>query len=267
MPAIPLLVASLADVLMGGLFAYIGRAIAKRPVGPEARLAARAFSLWWFSIGFLVAADGLRGFAGSYDLLSRPSIASAFVVVFELWIVVLSAAMAGLLLYLAYLYQGSTRLAVPLAIFYGAWAAIAIWQTAIAGPTFVPGRFVTLVEYTTPLADWVELAFFLLLYVPQIVAIVLYLRLLPQVRSREARVRMLATGLGLALWIGSNLAAAILDAIDADAWQIAKRAIGLVVSLAILATYAPPAPLAREKGPSNGRPRDEALARRVRELV
>lgn len=267
MPAIPLLVASLADLLMGALFAYIGRAIAKRTVSAEARLAARAFAAWWYAIGTLVAVEGVRGIVGSYGLLSRADVANVFVVAFGAWIVVLGVAMASLLLYLAYLYRGNTRLAIPLAVFYAAWAAIAIWQTSLAGPIFVLSRYATLVEYEAPLAAWVELAFFLLLYAPQIVAIALYLRLFPRVVGREARLRMLAIGVGLGVWIGSNLVAAILDLIPADGWQIARRGIGILVSLAILATYTPPTPLRPGEARREPTRLDEALARRVRELV
>lgn len=267
MVAAPLLFASVVDVLMGALFAYAGVAIARRPVGPEARLASRGFSLWWYAVGTLVVIEGARGIVASFDLLSRPFATNVFLALWFLWIALLGAAMWGLLVYLTYIYRGTDRAAWPLALFYGAWSALAIWQTAIAGPLFTPGNYTTLVTYETPLAKWAELAFFLFLYVPQIGAIALYLRLYTRVGPREARTRMLAIGLGLAAWIGSNLVVALLDVIETDAWQIAKRVIGLVVSILILATYAPPAPASRPPSARELALRSDAMAARLRELI
>lgn len=267
MVAVALLGASLADVLMGILFAYAGRRIARRSVGVEGRLAARGFATWWYAIGILVAIEGARGIAASYGLLAQPSVTMLFLVIWYFWIVVLSAAMWGLLVYVSYLYRGTLTIAAPLALFYSAWAAIAIWQSARAGPIFVPSEFVTLVTYETPMASWVEIAFFAFLYLPQLVGIALYLGLYTRVTTRQARVRMLAIGIGLAMWLGSNLIAAVLAVLDTSEWQIAKRVLGLTVSIVILASYAPPAPVGPPPSRSDLRSRAEAMEARLRELV
>lgn len=267
MVAVPLLAASLADVLMGALFAYIGRRIAQRKVSVDARLAARGFATWWYAIGFLVTVEGARGIVASYGLLSISGVTTAFLVTWYVWVIVLSAAMWGLLVYVAYLYRGTRAIATPLAFFYSAWAAIAIWQSASAGPIFVPSEFVTLVAYETPLASWVELAFFVFLYLPQLVGIALYLGLFRRLSTRQARVRMLTIGLGLALWLGANLVAAVFGLIETSEWQIAKRVLGLAVSVAILASYAPPAPVGPPASRSEIRSRSEAMQARLRELV
>jgi hypothetical protein len=267
MVAVPLLAASLADVLMGALFAYAGRTIAQRKVGVEARRAARGFSTWWYAIGFLVGVEGARGIVASYGLLSISAVTTAFLVIWYVWVIVLSAAMWGLLVYVAYLYRGTRTIAAPLAFFYSAWAAIAIWQTARAGPMFVPSEFVTLVVYETPLASWVEIAFFAFLYLPQLVGIALYLGLFRRVTTRPARARLLAIGLGLAVWLGANLVAGVLDLIETSEWQVAKRVLGLAVSIVILASYGPPAPAGPPPSRGEIRSRSEAMGARLRELI
>lgn len=269
MALVSLLVASLADVLMGALFAYVGLAIGRRHVTPDARIASIGLRLWWFGIGFLTASDGVRGVVASVGDLEAPWARVTFLAVWYVWTIVLSASMWGLIVYVAYLRTGTHRIEAPLAIVYIVWAIVAVGVTATAGPLFTPTPLTTLVSYQTPLATWVELAFFFVLYLPQLVSIALYLRILRRIDEREARFRVLVTGIGLGLWIGMNLLAAILDLFSTESWQVTKRVLGLAVSVSILLAHVPPPGLRRwfERPSPSRETRRAELDARVRQLV
>lgn len=266
MVAVGLLLASAADVLMGVLFALVGSAIWRRHVTPDARQAARAFTLWWYGIGALVVVEGARGIVASVGALDTLLFAALFQAAWYAWVFILAASMWGLLTYLLYLYTGSYRGEITLAIFYGAWAAVAIWQTALAGPTFRPTQLATLVEYRVPLPAWVQALFFLTLYVPQLAGIGLYLRMGRAATGGEARFRVRATGWGLLVWLGANLVAGIANVVPSDEWQVAKRILGVTVATLILVSYRPTYEMRRQLSRPNEE-RDAALQARARELV
>jgi len=236
-----LLAASLVDVAMGVAFGLVARVILRRPVSLESRAGARAFAVWWAGIGFLVAFEGIRGVVAAVT----GSVGVVFAVIWYAWIVALAGSMWGLVVYLAYVYTGTHRVAVPLALFYSAWSAFALWQTARAVPVFMPSDLAVFTSYQTPIPEGVEVAFFAFLYLPQLVGIALYARLYGKAAEPFARFRIASTSIALGLWLGINFFASVADWTEIDAWQIGRRALGLAASLAILLAHAPPPAIRR----------------------
>lgn len=236
-----LLVGALADLFVAGVFATVGYRLSRRSVAPEAKRAARGFNLWWAGIALVWTIDAARGFAIAGGVSPQSAAWDAFLLGQYAFIIVLCVALTGLLTYLLFVFTGRD-LYVPLAAFYGAYVIVALLAMTTAQPSDIRiGTWATHVVYANDLAPATEATFFLFLLVPQLGGAAAYLSLARRTTERERKFRILVVGTSLLVWIGVNLAADLAGWTYADAWQVARRALALVASIAILLAYDPPA--------------------------
>lgn len=236
------------------LFIRVGALLRARSFDAEHdQRAMRAFALWWAGIGastlflsaMLVAGLAPSPSAGLVAGLRIGSMAA------------LSAALAGLLSHLVYVYTGRDRsVAISLAYsaLFAALTGLILWSRPAS--VDVTGWTVEAVgaRPAHPLVIPVVILAYLL---PPMVAGGLYLGLLRRAEDATQRRRILVVGVGVLVWTGASLLA---RASDAALWQLLTRvAIGMVFAVLVARVYAPR---------SAPHPRGEnELLRRVHQLV
>ncbi len=219
------------------VYAYVGLRISQRRVSRESRSASRAFTAWWLGLSANTALGGFQALLAATGITDLGPHITITLVTF----LILSLALWGLLYYLVYLYTGSSRWMVPLALFYLVYYLTIVWYLWQLGPqgVEVSGWTVSLSyaqEPTGPLAT----VLLVLLVGPQILAALGYFSLLFRVQDRTQRYRVLLVSVAILVWFGSSLIASFAGAGGSDLWQVASRAIGLSAALTILAAYFPP---------------------------
>lgn len=231
---------SAADVAAALLFAFTGWRIAARHVSAGSRLANAGLAAWWLSIALIWLLDGARGVAVLALGTSDPRVVDAATDLYYAYLLLLCVALWGLLTYLAFLIRGRS-LAGGLALFYGAYFAVAAYAVSVARPARVEvTAWSTYVAYAQPLAPSAEVSLLLFLLVPQVVGVVAYLSLARRVDGPLARYRVLVVGTALLVWIGLNLVADVLGVHHTAWWEVGRRVLALVASLVVLAGYHPP---------------------------
>jgi hypothetical protein len=203
-------------------------------------MASGLFATWWYGLAGAALVSGTLNFmaaAGYTDL--------------NLWLtfglfslLLICAALGGLLYYLIYLYTGSRKAIVPLALFYlGLYLAL-MYLVNLNTPTHVEvGRWTAQVKYDKEFDPLYGYLFIVLLLVPQLVAAVAYFSLYFRTGDRTQRYRIAMVSGSIIVWFGSSLLVGFLggrDASQSDAWQVASRILSLMATLAILVAYRPP---------------------------
>lgn len=243
-----LVVGSVADVAAAVLFAYTGSRIAVRHVSAGSRVANAGLAAWWLSIALIWLTDGLRGFAVIAMGPTDPRVVAAAVGSYYVYVLLLCAGLWGLLTYLVFLVRGRS-LALALALFYGAYFAVAAFAVAIAEPSRIEvNAWFTYVAYAVPLSPLAEASLLLFLLVPELVGVVVYLALARRVARPLARYRIHVVGYALLLWIGLNLVADLAGVHHAEWWEVTRRLLAIGASIAVLAGYHPPAWIRRRFG-------------------
>lgn len=250
MAALSLFAASLADIVVGGSFVVVGILFARRAFGPEARLAARMFSLWWYGLAGVAI---VAGFANNGGLLGlavaiagpgfiTPDVASGFVLA---WLLFSCVALWGLLAYLWYLYRGrnvALVLGVAYAFVFVAFALVAIYES----PTLVvPSDLGVRVEYARPVSNAAVAALLVFLVLPEIAGAVAYASLYSRAPTRSARYRIALVSGSLIIFLGLSLLAGALRVETTPLWLIASRLLALASAATILFAYSPPAAIRR----------------------
>lgn len=242
---LPLLAVSLADVVSGAFFAFVGVLVSRRTVSREARLAARSFTAWWYALAGLTI---VAGFANSGGLLGvvtalagTAAITPVIVVGFVLtWLLFSCIALWGLLHYLIYLFRGRTS-AAPLGIGYTILFvifALVVLQQSPQG--VVASRFGVRVAYEQPVAGFALVMLLLFLVLPQIGGALAYASIYPRVEDPTARYRVALVSTSLLAWLGLSLLAAVLRVETTDAWLVFARLLALASATVILMAFAPP---------------------------
>jgi hypothetical protein len=232
-----LLVSALASVLSGAVYAYIGLRLSRRRVSPEARAAQWLFCLWWYALAAtsLVGALELALYvAGHLPIWLYQTLG-------QLAVLLLVAALSGLLYYLVYLYTGSNRIAPPLLAY--ALALYLLFQALLAwyGPPPALGddgwTLLRLPKVELPAAA--GLAFVALFLGPQVAAAAAYALLYRKAQERTQRYRISLVAGSIFIWFGSGILAAGAN-IQGRTWQIASLLLALAAGIAILLAYLPP---------------------------
>lgn len=232
-----LIVAGLLAVI-AVVYALVGREIAKRTVRPHARRPARDFTAWWIA---LAAGAGIQALQHTVASLSdRPQELAGFALATQLaYVLAVSVALTGLLSYLWYLYKGE-RKDIAIGVFYAVVYVAAAWTILARGITgFEVTSAGAIVQYgrDLPAQGLVDLAFFALFLVPQILGVIAYLSLRSVTREPQARRRILVVGVSLLLWIGSSLVAALVGIQDDTRWLLFLQLVSVGAALAILSAY------------------------------
>lgn len=237
-----LLLDGFLGLAIAGIYVYIGRTLARRPVEGEARRASLLFAGWWHALAVLtVIGSGTRALAAA-GLLTFPLYEAAIYVT----LVPLCFALFALLYYLVYLFTGRSTFLVPLAVIYSAFYVFLVGYVASLQPIgFIAGDWTLKLEYANPPEGGVHSTLILALVVPHIVGALAYMRLIFTLKDRTARYRVALVSGSILAWFGSSLLASELDLGDWYWWPLASRAIALVAALTILAAYRPPVWLQR----------------------
>lgn len=228
------------SLVSGLIFGYVGRIVSKRQLTGDERFANQAFVFWWVSLSGMSIAGAAFNVAAAYGFADL-----ALYTVFLLSaLVILCGALWALGYYLSFLYLGTSRLAWPIAIFYGFYAFLLLYLVVAADPVrVVVGRWTTTVEYANPdlfASNALVQALLFVLLLPQIAAALAYMSLLFKVHAAAQQYRIAMVSSSILLWFGSRMVASLGGFNDADWWTPTSRAIALVASFAILLAYRPP---------------------------
>lgn len=190
---------AVSGILAGaGAAAYLllGFRLAGRAVQPEQSAAWRLYSVWWICVGTLLLVSSTAMLAASAGLRDPVF----YAVQAHLERLILCIGLWCVLGYFSYLHLGSTKLWVPLALFYAALWLQMSYQVILAGPpeaVFQPWARPRLVEADIPRAQQALVR--LLVFVPPLVGIALNLRL-ARFSQPAARRRLLAASAAIVVW-------------------------------------------------------------------
>lgn len=235
-----LVMGSVFSLGSAGIYAYVGSQIAGRTVSSAARLASAMFAIWWYGlagVSFISGVLNLCAAAGLRDL--------------NLWLtfgmfnlLLLCAALGGLLYYLVFLYTGSRRALAPLAAFYALLYVALMYLVNLATPTHIEiGRWRAEVKYVEEFNQAYAILFVILLLVPQMLAALAYFSLFFQTTDLTQRYRIALVSGAIVLWFGVSLAVGFVggrEFSESDIWQVLSRVLSLLAPFMILVAYKPP---------------------------
>lgn len=233
-----------SGAVVGLLYLYTGGRLLGRNVSVEARGALQSFSLWWLAIG----ASSLLGALQIWLYLSDKLPIWIYAANTQVAIMLIVAALYGLLDYLVYLYTGTAKWRMPLAVLYFVVWVLLVGLIERAG---TPDRLTDngwniVAEPQLQLGGVATIIFVLFLLGPQLAGAIGYARLYKKVETRTSRYRIVLVAGSIIVWFGSSLIASALGAAsDVDlstlaAWQIGSRMIGIAAALALYFAYFPP---------------------------
>ncbi|MFA5861312.1 MAG: hypothetical protein WDA16_06410 [Candidatus Thermoplasmatota archaeon] len=253
MTDLPLLAASVVDVVSGAFFAFVGVLVSRKTVSREARLAARTFTVWWYALAGLTIVAGFAnsgGLLGVFTALAGEAAITPTIVLGSVfaWLLLSCIALWGLLHYLIYLFRGKS-LAVPLGVAYAVlfvvFALVAIQQSPQG---VVASRFGVRVAYERPVTGFALVMLLLFLVLPQIGGTLAYASIYRRLEDPLMRYRVALVSTSLLAWLGLSLLAAVLRIETTDAWLVFARLLALASATAIMIAYAPPSFIRRRLG-------------------
>ncbi len=240
-----LTIAAAYGIAIGFVYLYVGRQVGKRQVAQKDALAQKLFSAWWYALGAstLLGAVQLAFYmSGSLALWMYQAFQQT-----NLLLVVVG--LLGLLYYLLYLYTGSRRVLVPLALFYLAfYVALQALIIGNAPAGLTDDGWALQAEpqiELTPSAVWV---FILAILGPQIGASIALFALYFKTEGRAQRYRIALVSGAIFTWFGVVLVANAAGLGETGWWPPASRLLGLAAALSVLAAYRPPRWVQRRYG-------------------
>jgi len=244
MAALPFLVTASASFVAGGCFVAVAVALRRRRYSPDLRSAGQAYVLWWWMFAFEAFNDGVRVLLGLRD----PVPVNLYVLFADLKILAAGVGIWALGRYVLFLVNGPRLAVVPLTLFAVAHALFFLWGVQAGLPavihidTWSPRLVLTGPGTGLPSLGLVTLlAFFL----PPILLSLAYLALIPRLETRTQRARVVAIACGILLF-------QVVGAIQFNPTTPANSPlfallplVNAAVGLVVLATYRPPAWMAR----------------------
>jgi hypothetical protein len=239
-------------ILSGIVYSAVGFQVGRRPASPDAHLAKRMFQAWWYGLA------GLSVFTPLVAILSALHLDTfdVMVILIQALLIIVFAAIAGLVYYLLYLYTGKRWvLGAVIAYFLVmlVWLEYILMLAHIAGWGVPPGGGVkTFLDAsgqriaTDPLQG---LIFGLLVAVPPLLSAVAFFMLYFRIDGLEQKYRISVVSASLVVWFGSSLVGTVTGLSNnpdtQQAWQVANSVVALCASTAVYFAYKPPAWIAR----------------------
>lgn len=230
------LVVGLFTAVVTGIYLFMGLRLAYRPVAPALRLPSSQFALFWLS---LAAISSITAGLSLEATFASPSDALVVKMV-HLEILLVCAALWGLLGFLTYLFTGKNYL-VPWSIFYAAFYVVLSFLITASRPSIVViTNGVVSVQYTVAFAGPLLDALLVGLLAPVFAGAFLYFSLVLRTTDRTVRFRITLTSWSLIAWLGlafldpgQALGSGLLGA-------ILSQSLGAIAALVILLAYYPP---------------------------
>lgn len=227
------------SLLTGSLHLGVGIFILRRrDLATSALVANRLFATWWIGLAVLYLLSGPYQIATGAGWLDLP-MAVAYV---NLLLVDICIAVWGLLGFLLYVYNGTNRWLLPLACFYGVFAAGLVWMIAWLEP--VGFKADGSMEFARQLGGVSSIAVGLMISVPIFAAAIAYLSLVFRIRERAPRYRIALVGGVFAVRFGWSILASVLGLArrfpDALWLRVINDAMPLLVPLVVILAYRPP---------------------------
>jgi hypothetical protein len=230
------LVVGISSFVGVAVYLYLGILMARRPVSVEARLPALQFAIFWFGLAGASVLGGILSLTAAWVVPSLPVVLSFLY--FD--ILVISAALWGLISYLIFLYSGRNRV-LPITLLYIVEYGLLVYYITASqanGVTVTAGSVDP--TYSMMPTGLVVIVPVLLLVIPELVASVAYLTLFFRTHDRTVRYRVLLVSLGILAWF-------LLDFLNigsAPGSGLALLAVGrlleILAALVVLAAYYPP---------------------------
>lgn len=276
-----LLSAALVDFAAAFVFLFVGGRVARHSVSAEAVRARSAFAIFWLGMAIDIVITAVRELTAAFDVTTGTAMARFVGLTFYVYVFALTAAVAGLLYALLFIYTGRKALIWPVFGFYGAFFVYAAFLISRLDPVGnAPGKWFAQVAYANPTAAGAPLvlALFALLLLPQLATAIGYATLARKAPEGELKFRIKVVSTALIGWFGSSLGAPFVGLGRFEFWQAGGRLVALAAAVAIAVAYAPPASLrarwgapqafAAERARPEANPtRERALIARLSELV
>jgi hypothetical protein len=236
------------QLLSAALYFWVARIVLRRRIEGEARRANALFALWWIALGFVFLLSPLYSLPPR--LLGYRDLPLA-ITVLNVSLLLIVAAVWGLVYYLAYVYTGSSRWFWPITAFYAVLALVFLYLLAWLNPTGFDGAG-RLVFERKQLTGAPAIALGLMLTLPVVVAALGYGSLFFQVREAAARYRIGLVSGAFLLQFGWSTASTLLQLSrrypDSLALSLVSNALGLVSAVAILLAFRPPRAVRKRLG-------------------
>ena len=234
-------------IASGIVYGAVGYQVGRRPTAPKEHLAMRMFQAWWWGLAGLSVFTPLVAILSLYGLDTL----DLMLILVQVLLLVIFAAIAGLVYYLLYLYTGKRAVMWVVIPYFGAmivWLQYILLAADISGwgvpseggpKTFLNedgGRLET---------DPVQgLAFGLLVGVPPLLSAIAFFLLYFKADLAEQKYRIAMVAGALILWFGSSLVGTITglsnDPDTQQSWRLANGLVGLFASIAVYVAYKPP---------------------------
>ncbi len=232
---------ALLNALMVYVLVRVGVVVMeRRPKGPG-HLAGTSFAVWWFTLAGLQAGSVLdfiiQAVGGSWTL-------AAYMTYVQLLLLIIVAAIGGLLYYMVYVYTGRRNAWRIIAAAYTGIYILLVYYVFLAEPIAVTqGPLGTTLEYRYDLDDTLLARIVGIgLILPTLLAAIGYFSLYFRVEEPSQKFRIGAVGGSFIIWFGSSLLVGQLtDWSDTTAWRITSAFITLGSAFAVYTGFQPPA--------------------------
>lgn len=251
-PATLTLVQSAVQVLTAALYLWVAKIVLERPVEHGARLANALFGVWWVSLAVVFVLIPLSSVPAR--VLGYRNLALS-VTLLNAMLILIVAAVWGLVYYLAYLYTGSHRIFWPITAFYIALAVVLIVLIAWMRPIGF-SETGTLAYENDALQGTPAVILGLFFSGPVVLAALAYGSLLFRVKEAALRYRIGMVAGAFLVQFGWSLASSALELgrrfPESTALTFVSSAIGLLAGVAILLAFRPPRPIRDRLGALSG---------------
>lgn len=226
-----------AGLVASTVFAFVGQRQYARLIGRDRRGAARAFTVWWWSLAGYSFVVGVV--LNALAAVGETSV-SVFLVGRTISTVLLCIALGGLTAYLAFLYTGSRRaMSVGVLVASGLYAFV-VWafRGHTASGVFV-GEYTTRLLFTPALSPSTLALVVYALTLPQVVCGILLLALYPRVTEPTSRWRLLLVGSCILVW---SIGALLANLSGSESMVVIMRPVtGTLAAIVSYYAYEPPA--------------------------
>ncbi|MDX1611223.1 MAG: hypothetical protein R3185_02555 [Candidatus Thermoplasmatota archaeon] len=223
-------------------FAFAGSTVVRREHEGELARANNMFALWWYALSASTALGGIQSLSAGLGVTSI----GVWTYATYANLLLICAALWGLLYYLVYLFTGKSEFYTPLGGFYVVYFLWLLYYITSADPIGVDvQRWGTELIYARPLQGTLLTITLLLLLIPQIVGALAYATVYFRLREPAKRFRVVLVSASIFVWFTSSLLASLSGLNEVDWWQLVSRTIGLTAALLVILAYRPPEVLKR----------------------